>query len=214
MTLGDVRMSEPYYQSSIEGQFWKNRSVRYAISEEMRLVREISQSIWGKSIFRPLEQNDTTIGLTSFLRPTAENFNRFVMGLDKLLSESIDKKFFDGKIPLETETTRPDGKVTVQPKGTLTLLEEWLLKEINWDNPAELKEVVIDPLREVRRLRQKPAHSIQKDGFSTELHRSRKRLLWSVFNSLSNIRATFAKHPKAKGITIPEWLDNDRIDVF
>ena len=40
------------------------------------------------------------------------------MTLDKLLSESIDAKFFGGKVPLETETLRPDGKIVIQSKGS------------------------------------------------------------------------------------------------
>ena len=209
-----VRMSEPYFQSSIEGKFWANHSVRNAIAEEMRLVRELTEAIWGRSLYRAAPEGDIPIGLSSFLRPTAENFNRFVLALDKLLSESIDKKFFEGKIPLETEAPRPDGKVVVQDKGTLRLLEDWLLKEIDWDDPDAFRKVVVQPLRNVRRLRQTPAHTFTADSFSTSYRDKRKRLLWEVFNSLTNIRATFAKHPKAHGIQVPNWLDDGRIDVF
>lgn len=214
LASGDVRMSKPYYRSSIEGEFWENRSVRYAITEEMRLIRALSKVIWGQSLFRASAEGDIPIGLTSFLRPTSDNFNRFVMALDKLLSESIDPSFFEGKCPLETEETRPDGKIVVKRKGTLALLEEWLLKEIIWNDPDALREVVIKPLRQVRRLRQAPAHAFTTDNFSTEYYQKRKRLLWEVFNSLSNIRATFAKHPLAQPVEIADWLDNERIDVF
>src|SRR4029078_11319101 len=179
----------------------------HAIAEEMRLIRALTESIWGCSLLRAPPEGDVPIGLSSFLRPTAENFNRFVMALDKLLSESIDVKFFEGKVPLETETARPDGKIVVQNKGTLTLLEEWLLDEITWDDPDTFREVVIQPLRQVRRLRQTPAHTFTPDTFSTGYREERKRLLWSVFNSLSNIRATFARHPRAYQIQIPDWLD-------
>jgi hypothetical protein len=210
----DVRMSEPYFRSSIEGEFWTNRSVRYAIVEEMRLIRALTEVIWGRSLFRAPPEGDVPIGLTSFLRPTTENFNRFVLALDKLLSESIDMKFFDGKVPLETETLRPDGKIIAQSKGSLTLLEEWLLQEIKWHDPDAFREVVIKPLRKVRRLRQTPAHTFTKDTFSMKYHNRRQQLLWDVFNSLSNIRATLSKHPRASHIQTPDWLDGDRIDVF
>lgn len=214
LASGDVRLSEPYFRSSIVGEFWKNRSVRHAIAEEMRLIQALAEAIWGRSLFRTSPEGDVPIGLTSFLRPTAENFNRFVMALDKLLSESIDVKFFEGKVPLETETTRPDGKIIVQNKGTLTLLEEWLLREITWDDPDAFRKVVIQPLRKVRRLRQTPAHTFTPNTFSIRYHEKRKRLLWDIFNSLSNIRVTFAKHPRAYQIEIPGWLDDGRIDVF
>jgi len=214
LTSRDVHLSEPYFRSSIQGEFWMNRSVRHAITEEMRLIRELTKAIWGHSLFRDFTEGHVPIGLTSFLRPTAENFNRFVMALDKLLSESIDVKFFEGKVALEVETTRPDGKVIVQSKGTLALLAEWLLKEITWHDPDAFRKVIIQPLRKVRRLRQRPAHAFTRDTFSASYHDTRKRLLWDVFNSLSNIRATFAKHPLAYPIRIPEWLDMERIDIF
>ena len=136
------------------------------------------------------------------------------MALDKLLSESICRSFFEGKCLLETEQIRSDGKTVVNHKGTITLLEEWLLKEITWDDPCAFHEVVIKPLRRVRRLRQKPAHTFSSDNYSTEYYEKRKRLLYDVFNSLSTIRATFAKHPLAQEIKVPEWLANDQIDVF
>ena len=214
LASGDVRMSEPYYRSSIEGQFWKNRSLRYAITGRCALLRALSEAIWGQSLFRAPAKGEVPIGLTSFLRPTAENFNRFVMALDKLLSESINSSFFQGKCPLEIEETRPDGKTVVTRKGTLALLEEWLLKEITWDDPEAFREVVIKPLRKVRRMRQTPAHAFTADNFSTEYYEKRKKLLWDVFNSLSNIRVTFAKHPLAKRVEIPSWLDDEPIDVF
>ncbi len=210
----DVRMSEPYFRSSIEGNFWTNRSVRQAIAEEMRLIRELTEAIWGHALFRASPGGDVPIGLTSFLRPTAENYNRFVMSLDKLLSESIEVKFFEGKVPLEAEVVRADGKIVVQAKGTLTLLEEWLLAEITWDDPEAFREVIIQPLRKVRRLRQTPAHTFTPDTFSRQYHDERKRLLWDVFNSLSNIRRTFARHPRGYHVNIPDWLDDGRIDVF
>lgn len=210
----DVRMCKQYYQSSILGEFWENRSVRHAIIEEITLINHMSQAIWGRPLFRELSTGEAPIGLTSFLRPTAENFHRFVMSLDKLLSESIDAKFFDGKLALSTETSRPDGRIIVGKRGSLALLEEWLLANINWDDPEAFRAVVIKPLREVRRLRQKPAHSFTADQFSLDYYATRKRLLWGVFNSLSNIRATFAGHPLARNIEVPGWLDTDSIDVF
>lgn len=211
---GDVKLSEPYYLSSIEGQFWKNRSVRNAITEEIDVIRRLTLAIWGQSLFRPFESGDVPLGLTSFLRPTAQNFERFVMTLDKVLSESIDPKFFDGKIDLETETERSDGKVVVQNKGTLRLLEEWLAKEIVWEDPNAFRKVIIEPLRKVRRLRQKPAHTFTTNAFSADYREERKRLLWDVYNSLFNIRVTLSTHARAGQVVVPKWLDGEHIDVF
>ena len=64
------------------------------------------------------------------------------------------------------------------------------------------------PLREIRILHQKPAHTFTPDIFSAEYHTKRKQLLWSEFESLSNIPATFAK------LLCAGWLDDGSIDVF
>ncbi|WP_067223126.1 hypothetical protein [Stappia indica] len=209
-----VRMCEQYYQSSILGEFWKNRSIRYAIVKEMDLINRMSQAIWGTALFRELAVADVPIDLTTFLRPTSENYDRFVMALDKLLSDSINIKFFDGKVPLETESIREDGKIEVRRKGSLSLLEEWLLHEVMWEDKDAFREVIIAPLRKVRRERQAPAHTFSTDRFSAEYYATRRSLLWSVFNSLSNIRRTFGKHENATGIRPEVWLDEERIDVF
>jgi hypothetical protein len=214
LTQADVRMTQQYYDSSLRGEFWQNRSVRFAICEEMRLINEQTHAIWRRRLFREAAKDDVPIGLSAFLRPTADNYHRFVMALDKLLSENIDSRFFDGLIPLEREVTRPDGRIEVRRKASIALLEEFLGSEIVWGDPEEFRRVIVGPIREVRRLRQTPAHSFTENTFSTEFYASRRRLLWNVFNSLSNIRATLARHPRARSVAVPGWLDHENIDVF
>ena len=210
----DVLMTQQYFDSSIRGEFWQNRSVRFAICEEMRLINEQTQAIWGKRLFREAAKDDVPIGLSAFLRPTADNYHRFVMALDKLLSENIDSNFFDGRISIETEVTRSDGRIEVRRKGSIALLEEFLRSEIVWGDLEAFRKVIIGPLREVRRLRQAPAHSFTANTFSTDFYISRHRLLWDVFNSLSNVRRTLARHRSAKAVAVPDWLDLQKIDVF
>lgn len=53
-------------------------------------------------------------------------------------------------------------------------------------------------------MRQTPAHAFTIDNFSREYHEKRKRLLLDVFNSLSNIRATFARHPRAPDVELAD----------
>lgn len=99
-------------------------------------------------------------------------------------------------------------------QGTLALLEEWLQAEISWRDRQAFREVVIEPLREVRRLRKRPAQGFSKDIYSSEFDETRKKLLWTVFKSLSDTGATFSRHPDAGAIKIPAWLDEGPIDIF
>ena len=64
------------------------------------------------------------------------------------------------------------GRIEVQRKGSLTLLDEWLRAELIWEDANEFCKVVIAPLREVRMLRQEPAHTFTTDRFSTNYYDS------------------------------------------
>ncbi|MGX7951665.1 hypothetical protein ACWPM1_03780 [Tsuneonella sp. HG249] len=68
-----VRISDPYYRSAIIGDFWSNRSIRHAISEEMRLINALALSSVGRSLFRRLLTSDLPFDLSAFLVPSAEN---------------------------------------------------------------------------------------------------------------------------------------------
>ena len=123
-------------------------------------------------------------------------------------------KFFEGKVELHEEIPRGEGRFEVQRKGSIRLLEEWLLAALNWENEERVREIVIGPLRTVRRLRQKPAHEFSTDTFDLDFHSERRRLLGEVLNSLQNMRMAFSTHPLAKGVAVPEWLDSEQIDVL
>lgn len=211
---GEIVLSRPYYISSIEGQFWENRSLRFAISEEIRLVRQMTLAAWGAPLFR---QEIPTLGaleLTAFQLPTSKNFELFVHSLDKALSENLDRDFFKGKVRQKDEIFSNSGEREVRNRGSLAMLQEWLLNSAKWESESRFKEVVMQPLLTVRNLRQKPAHSFTTNSHSENFTRKRKELLWSVYNSLANMRRAFQTHPDRSSIEVPYWLDSERIDVF
>jgi hypothetical protein len=62
------------------------------------------------------------------IRPTAYEFEQFVLLLDKCMSENIDRKFFLKDVEFEVLKSRRDGDTVVEQKGTIQILEEWLRK--------------------------------------------------------------------------------------
>jgi hypothetical protein len=95
------------------------------------------------------------------VRPTLEEFNQFVLLLDQMLSENLNKDFFRNDVPLEWEEQRADGKIVVNAKGTLTILDDWLrtyFKTPEW----ALWDDALKSFKEIRRLRQKPAHAVHE----------------------------------------------------
>ncbi len=209
-----VPMCEEYFKSSILGDWWENRSIRYAIQEEMRLVNEMAEAVFGNKLFRHEMTDDLPFDLSAFLVPSSENFGTFIHSWDKLLSDNINKKFFKRRVASNFEQDLQDGRVSVQAKGTITLLQEWLENVIAGDDKAQIIDAIVSPIRKIRDLRQKPAHKFQENQFSLEFHRKRRELLEDVLSSLSCFRVVLARHRKAVGINVPDWLGSEKIHVF
>lgn len=202
-----TKMLPQYFQASIEGKFWENRNVRYAICEEIKTINVLCNAIFGQSLFQTSDFPSYAIDITAFLTPTRKNFDRFVQALDKLLSENLRNDFFSNE-GLEADDS--NGHL----KGSITLFHEWLLKAGRWSDQKGMKEVIVDPFRSVRKLRQKPSHKIVEDEYSSDFFKQRRDLLWNVFNSLSNLRQFLQQHELATEVVIPKWLDGEKIDVF
>lgn len=122
---GLVKLHPDYYRGTYLGEWSLNGSFFGAILEEIKLINQLTTGIFGEALFRTEHNEERPLGLTLFLRPTLRNFNIFVLAMDKILSDNINQEFFKGQVALEFETERPDGKVVVARKGTLTLLEDW-----------------------------------------------------------------------------------------
>jgi hypothetical protein len=146
------------------------------------------------------------------VRPTLEEFNDFVLLLDKTLSDNINKDFFQNDVSYETELKRPDGKVQVQQKGTLQILDDWVRKNFR---PADWKlwDESIKALRDVRTARQKPAHAIDENVFDQKYIKDQRDLIIRVYSAIRTVRLILANHPKVQAaeIEIPEWVRNGEI---
>jgi hypothetical protein len=209
-----VQICEPYYRSAIIGDFWTNRSVRYAISEEMRLINEIAEAIAGKPLFRQLLTSELPFDLSAFLVPSADNYDHFALSWDKMLSDNMDRKFFAGIVELEREEKRKDGKIVVTQKANLALLNEWLEAKLEGPGAQAMIDAIMAPLRAIRAERQHPAHRFRKNEFSKDFHAQRRRTLSSIFDALTTLREALSRLPGAEGIKAPGWLREEQIDLF
>jgi hypothetical protein len=209
-----VPMCEQYFMSSVVGEWWKNRSIRHAIQEEMRLINEMAAAAFKKRLFRLDLTDDLPFDLSAFLVPSSDSFANFVHSWDKLLSENIDKSFFKGKISLSSEEQHSDGRTSVRNKGTIQLLREWLTLKITGPDRAEIVATIVEPLQEIRRLRQSPAHTFKPNEFSRDFFAKRRELLTKILDAMGMLRIMFAKLPSARGVEVPEWLNSTEIHVF
>jgi hypothetical protein len=136
-----------------------------------------------------------------------EEFNNFVLLLDKLLSDNINKSFFQDEVSYQSETEREDGKTIIRPKGTLQILDDWIRKYYRTSD-WELWEESMRTLREVRKLRQKPAHAIDENVFDQRYFKEQRELIIRAYEAVRTLRLLLANHPLVKraNIAIPEWL--------
>jgi hypothetical protein len=208
---GVIKLHPEYYRSSYLGEWPVYGSYFKAILIELKLLNELTKGIFGQELFRTVPGDDCPANLTPFLRPTLRNFNAFVLAMDKLLSENVNRKFFEGQLSLEYDTPRPDGKIVVTQKGTLRLLEEWLRRKIRWDNEEQALKVIVGPLKHVRALRQGPAHKIEEDQFSKKFNEQQHAIVRDVYEALSQLRYTLSRHPRAPRIEIPDWIEQEKI---
>jgi hypothetical protein len=211
---GNCKMLEEYHQNTIQGNWTSSYSIFSGLIGELSCLNEISETIFSKSLFRKnFNDEKRPKEFTFFFTPTLKNYNDFVHLLDKMLSENINKDFFKGKMELYDIAEIEDGLVERKPKGTIRLLEEWLLGIFKTEKESELKDI-FKPIKKVRRERQNPAHKISENEYDDKFTELQKKLVSDAYGSIRALRLIFQQHPKAKDFKVPDWLENGNIKTF
>jgi hypothetical protein len=222
---GKSTIERNYALRGIWGQWTDGVSVYDALLAEVFHINQMCQLIGLPRLFRRDysretrgDEDDSPLyepkGFGLLLVPTKKHFLEFAQILDKIISENLNADFFAAQhLKLEEKNTKENGEVVVVQKGTRRLLEEWLTKyaRIEGENgPAK----VIAPFKDVRKLRQTPAHEFVDDEFSIKYQTKKQQLIGEVYRSVSNIRMFFQTHPKAQAYQFPDHLKPEHLVVF
>lgn len=214
---GDYTPHPDYVWSQVYGQWPERASLPEAFTAELKAINDITMDAYGKKLFKADYWDDKRPKELGFLiRPTAKEFEAFVHILDKLISENIDKKFFKGLVDPDIEETRKDGKIIVRQKGSLLMLDEHIHE---WFRPregddAKLIDEMFETFKEIRRLRTKPAHTIQADEFDMKYFKEQRELLIRAYQAIRFLRLILQNHPKADRSKVPDWLYKGDIWTF
>ena len=209
----EPRILNEYYENTINGNWVTSESVYSAFQCEVNTVIDLSQQIFGKPLFREkISLENPPKELSFFFLPTKKNFNAFVLAMDQMISDNINRDFFSGKVALEFEKEREDGKIIIISKGTLTLLIEWLKQTINTTFGSV--DELIKPFKNIRKLRQKPAHSLITDEYCPDYFDKQKEIIWEAYCSMKNLRLLLSNHPNANKELVPSWLDTTEIKNY
>lgn len=211
----DYELHPAYYQNSINGDWGERVPILAAFLKEIWLINQMSLAMGRPLLFR----NDfgkfgekRPEKLNFLVRPTLDEYNNFILLLDKMLSDNINIDFFMNDLSYETEETREDGKTVVHRKGTIQILDEWVRSHFIF-NEDDIWNTSINVLRDIRKKRQKPAHSIEDNEFNQEYFKNQRKLIIDVYNSVRLLRMVFEGHPcvQASTIEVPEWLREGKI---
>jgi hypothetical protein len=212
---GDYRLHPDYYQYTILGNWGEKVSIFTAFLKELWLINQMAFAMARPPLFRQDfgeygEEKPQKLGF--LIRPTLEEFNDFVHLLDKMLSENINKDFFQNEVPYESERQRQDGRVEVQNKGTLQILDDWIREYFQTDEWRPW-DASIAAMRKVRKTRQKPAHAVNENAFDQRYFKDQRELVIEAYSAVRTLRMMLEYHPavKASGINVPDWLRDSRI---
>jgi hypothetical protein len=214
LARGKCHAESHYFRRSVFGQWTNGISVYDALLAELLHVNKMCDLIGLPTLFKKDFSGERPQGFGLLMRMTLREYLDFAHMLDKLISENLNVSFFEAEgISLEAETSRKDGRIAVTQKGTLRLLEEWLTKRIRFSargGPAK----IVAPLREMRDLRQKPAHVLVVNKYSQDYQQKKESLIQNVYMSVSNIRVLFQAHPKVKNYDFPEDLKLENLVLY
>ncbi len=153
---------------------------------EMRAINELWTICFGADLFR---STDRPRDWGWVLRPSSNEWDGFVLTTDKLLSDNLSKAALDAA---GAPSVGSDGK----PIGIVNRLEQLLLAN-SAAEPANVR-AVLQPLRDVRKQRQRPAHAATDPLTDRSVFRRQRVLLTELADSLGAVRYFLNSHPKAK----------------
>lgn len=193
----DFKLHPVYIQNSIMGEFSDYISLTDAFLEEIKIINAMSILMKKPNFFKKTYNNDELSEFSFLLKPTLKEYNDFIHLLDKLMSENLNKDFFENDILLEYDEIRSDNKIEVKRKGTVQLLNEWLDKYFKSENQGHIK-AIIPIFKKIRKLRQSPAHSIKQNIFDNKYYKVQRELLNQAYIGIRTIRLIFANYPNIK----------------
>lgn len=119
-------------------------------------------------------------------------------------------------MPRYSITHHADGTVERNPKGTLTLLDDWLFRgEIKWHGDTEdARKEILRPFRRIRRERQPAAHTPIKNEYDLKYTTMRREILGDAAFAMGNIAQVLVTHPRAPQIKFPKWFEEGRIETI
>lgn len=193
----ECKVLSSYVKNFFEGCWNFPQTVYASIVQEMSNINNLTTVIWKHVFFRETFDKNKPVDFDMIYIPTYKAYMDYVSLLEKIVVSNIDDKFFD-----VINFDRIDDKGGV--KGTLKCLNE-LIEIVQPD----IVDDIINPLKEVRKLRQNPAHKIENNYFDITLLDKQHDLTRRVYESLYLLRELLKSHPDGKKCEL-RYLQTDK----
>lgn len=213
--LGDEYSVHPGFAAIVAGEWDLKLSLFDAFAMELGHINAMMEIIGKPPLFRTVPLHERRPKEFAFLlRPTKKEFHDFVLLLDKLMSDNLIHDFFKNEaLDLEEDVKRPDGKIEVRKKGTISLLKEWLLKHFKPRDPTP-RDKLLETFREVRTLRMAPAHKLDDNVFDQDYFQQQRHLMIRACEAVRTIRLILQNHPALKTYEVEEELYKGEIWTY
>lgn len=214
--LGDGFFMHPAYRASaIGGEFPEKVSIFQAFTEELHQLQLMCNAVGLPHIVRrDFEAAAKPTNFGFLIRPTLKELQDFHAVLDKMMSDNLNTAFFSAEgLDLEREISRGENKVEIQRKGTIALLEEWAERILLPD--PEPRDQMLAAFREVRKLRQRPAHAADDNRFDQRYFAEQHDLVIRAYSAVRALRLILTNYPGLEAYDgVPGWLYRGDIYTF
>jgi hypothetical protein len=206
-----LALDADYYRQEFEGEWTDRVSPFDAMLQELREINRLCDLIGYPRLFRGTFDDGIIPGYGWLTKATSHALEEFYRLLDKLLSDNLQREFFEANgIPLSDETEEKDGTVRVRDKGSIRLLEEFLTRHLRLEQPEVLDELV-KTLKHIRGRRSRPSHSVTNNVYNPDVVAEQRGIMRRAYTAVRDLRLMLMLHPKASEYRPPEWLQKGRI---
>lgn len=197
---GKFKLNHDYYMSSINGQFPTRLPVFQAICMEIYIINQMSQAILNSPLFKidfGKHGENRPEKLAYLLRPTLDEFNAFTLLLNNVLIDNININAIANYVDLYTVEHNEDGTISRKRIGGLNLLDAWFRTYFRMEH-WEAWNNSLASLKLIRKIRQKPAHTIEKNVYDQSYIHRQRDLAVQTFDAVRTIRMMLENHPDAR----------------
>lgn len=203
------KINPGFVDNLIYGKWITKVWIFHALIDEMTIINKQCECMGIPKLFNKTfgtHFSEMPDGYRNIFLPTLKNYYDFVLVLEKMIVHNISYKTFQKSSTLISCVERYDD--SGKEKGSLVMFQDWLSKNIN--TKEDLTEIIIKPLRNIRKIRQKPAHELTSNSYDVCLYQKQIDLMNETYSAVRAIRLFFANHPLAEDVKIPEHLISGR----